>query len=78
MWGARCSPCSPRRGFPADEVVALASRRSIGTEVSYGDATLRTKDLDGFDFRGFDMALFAVGSEATAEHAPRASRAAAS
>ena len=63
------------RGFPADEVVALASRRSMGTEVSYGDATLRTKDLAGFDFAGFDMALFAVGSEATAEHAPRASRA---
>ena len=40
------------RGFPADEVVALASRRSMGTEVSYGDATLRTKDLDGFDFAG--------------------------
>ena len=63
------------RGFPADEVMALASRRSMGTEVSYGDATLKTRDLDGFDFAGFDMALFAVGSEATAEHAPRAARA---
>ena len=62
------------RRFPADEVVALASRRSLGTEVSYGDATLRTKELEGFDFTGFDMALFAVGSEATAEHATRAAR----
>jgi aspartate-semialdehyde dehydrogenase len=63
------------RAFPADEVVALASRRSLGTEVSYGDATLKTRDLDGFDFTGFDMALFAIGSDATKEHAPRASRA---
>jgi len=60
------------REFPADEVVALASRRSLGTEVSYGDKTLVTKDLDTFDFTGFDIALFAVGSEATKQYAPRA------
>ena len=63
------------REFPADEVVALASRRSLGTEVSYGDATLKTKDLDTFDFAGYDMALFAVGSEATKQYAPRAAKA---
>ena len=63
------------RGFPADEVAALASRRSIGTEVSFGDATLRTKDLEQFDFGGWDIAFFAVGSEATKAHAPRAARA---
>jgi len=63
------------RGFPADEVVALASRRSLGTEVSYGDRTLRTKDLATFDFTGFDMALFAIGSDATKEYAPKAARA---
>ena len=60
------------RQFPADEVVALASRRSLGTEVSYGDRTLKTKDLDVFDFGGFDMALFAIGSGPTKEYAPRA------
>ena len=60
------------RAFPADEVVALASRRSLGTECSYGDATLKTKDLETFDFEGIDMALFAIGSEATKAHAPRA------
>ena len=60
------------RAFPADEVVALASRRSLGTEVSYGDATLATRDLETFDFAGFDIALFAVGSEATKVHAGRA------
>ncbi|KPQ10460.1 MAG: aspartate-semialdehyde dehydrogenase Asd [Rhodobacteraceae bacterium HLUCCA09] len=63
------------RQFPADEVVALASRRSLGTEVSYGDQTLKTKDLDTFDFEGFDMALFAIGSDATKQYAPRAARA---
>ena len=63
------------RGFPADEVVALASRSSLGTEVSYGDATLRTRDLDQFDFGGFDIALFAVGSEATKAYAPKAAAA---
>jgi aspartate-semialdehyde dehydrogenase len=60
------------RQFPADEVIALASRKSLGTEVSYGDATLRTKDLDTFDFTGMDIALFACGTEATKIYAPRA------
>jgi len=63
------------RQFPADEVVALASRKSLGTEVSYGDKTLKTKDLDTFDFAGWDIALFAVGSEATKIYAPRAAKA---
>ena len=63
------------RQFPADEVVALASRRSLGTEVSYGDTTLKTKDLDTFDFTGFDMALFAIGSDATKKYAPVAAKA---
>ncbi|MBB1492096.1 MULTISPECIES: aspartate-semialdehyde dehydrogenase [unclassified Paracoccus (in: a-proteobacteria)] len=58
------------RQFPADEVVALASRRSLGTEVSFGDRTLKTKDIEGFDFSGYDMALFAIGSEATKKYAP--------
>ena len=63
------------RQFPTDEVVALASRRSLGTEVSYGDTTLKCKDLDTFDFTGWDMALFAVGSEATKKYAPAAAKA---
>lgn len=64
-----------KREFPADEVAALASRRSLGTEVSYGDKTLVTKDLDTFDFSGWDIALFAVGSEATQKYAPKAAAA---
>ena len=62
------------RQFPTDEVVALASRRSLGTEVSYGEKTLTTRDLDTFDFTGWDMALFAIGAEATKTYAPRAAK----
>ena len=59
------------RQFPVDEIVALASRKSLGTEVSFGDKTLKTKDLDTFDFEGWDMALFAIGSDATKIYAPK-------
>jgi aspartate-semialdehyde dehydrogenase len=60
------------RQFPVDEIVALASRRSLGTEVSFGDKTIITKDLETFDFQGWDIALFAIGSDATKTFAPKA------
>ncbi len=60
------------REFPVDEIAALASRKSLGTEVSFGDRTLKTLDLDTFDFTGWDIALFAIGSDATKIYAPRA------
>jgi aspartate-semialdehyde dehydrogenase len=63
------------REFPVDEIVALASRRSLGTECSFGDKTLKTLDLDTFDFAGWDMALFAIGSDATKKYAPKAAKA---
>ncbi len=63
------------RQFPVDEIVALASRKSLGSECSFGDKTLKTKDLDTFDFTGWDIALFAVGSEATKKYAPGAAKA---
>jgi len=63
------------RQFPVDEIAALASRRSLGTEVSFGDKTLTTKDLDQFDFTGWDIALFAIGSDATKQYAPVAAKA---
>ena len=63
------------RQFPVDAIAALASRKSLGTECSYGDTTLKTKDLDTFDFTGWDIALFAVGSEATRKYAPIAAKA---
>ncbi|WP_425100809.1 aspartate-semialdehyde dehydrogenase [Tropicibacter sp. S64] len=60
------------REFPVDEIAALASRKSLGTEVSFGDKTLKTQDLATFDFTGWDIALFAVGSGPTKEYAPKA------
>ena len=63
------------REFQADEVVALASRRSLGTDCAYGDKTLKTLDLDTYDFTGTDIALFAIGSDATKKYAPKATAA---
>ncbi|MCI4660607.1 MAG: aspartate-semialdehyde dehydrogenase [Neomegalonema sp.] len=63
------------REFPIDEIAALASRRSLGTEVSFGDKTLKTKDIDDFDFSGWDIALFAIGSGPTKTYAPKAAAA---
>jgi len=63
------------REFPVDEIAALASRKSLGTEVSFGDTTLKTQDIEQFDFTGWDMALFAIGSDATKTYAPRAAKA---
>ena len=63
------------RQFPVDEIAVLASRRSQGTEVSFGDKTLKIKDIEQFDFTGWDMALFAIGSDATKKYAPIAAEA---
>ena len=63
------------RQFPVDELAVLASRRSLGTEVSFGDKTLTTQDIDTFDFTGWDMALFAIGSDATKQYGPKAAAA---
>jgi len=63
------------RQFAVDTLAVLASRRSLGTEVSFGDKTYKTEDLDTFDFTGWDIALFAVGSDATKKYAPAAAKA---
>jgi aspartate-semialdehyde dehydrogenase len=59
------------RQFPADEVVPLASTRSIGREVSYGDKTLKCKALENFDFTGTDVALMATSGTVAKEFAPK-------
>ena len=59
------------RGFPADEVVALASRRSLNTEVSYGDKTLKTKVLDTYDFSDVDICLMSAGGSVSKEWSPK-------
>jgi aspartate-semialdehyde dehydrogenase len=59
------------RQFPVDEVFALASRRSLGTEVSFGDRTIKCQDLEQFDFRGIDFVLMSAGSAVSKEWSPR-------
>jgi aspartate-semialdehyde dehydrogenase len=59
------------REFPADEVVALASRRSLGQEVSYGDHTLKVKALEHFDFSDVDICLMSAGGAVSKEWSPR-------
>ena len=59
------------RAFPADEVVALASRRSQGTEVSFGDRTLVVKDLERYDFSDTDICLMSAGGAVSTEWSPR-------
>ncbi len=59
------------RGFPADRVIPLATRRSIGVEVSYGERDLKCEDLEQCDFSRVDLALLAAGGEAAREWAPK-------
>jgi len=64
------------RSFPVSEVAALASARSVGQQVSFGDKTvLKIKNLETFDFAGWDIALFSPGAAISAVHAPRAAAA---
>ncbi len=64
------------RDFPADEVAALASSRSVGREVSFGeDDILKVQNLDTYDFRGIDIVLSSPGSKVSAQFAPRAAKA---
>src|SRR5712671_1894595 len=59
------------RQFPASEVVALASTRSTGLDVSFGDATLKVKALDHYDFAGTDICLMSAGSAVSKEWSPK-------
>jgi aspartate-semialdehyde dehydrogenase len=64
------------REFPADEVAALASNRSVGQEVSFGeDEVLKVQDLGRFDFKGTDIVLSSPGAKVSAIYAPQAARA---
>src|SRR6476661_3341858 len=64
------------REFPADEVIALASERSVGTEISFGEGDiLQVKDLYSFDFCGIDIVLSSPGAKISAVHTPRAAKA---
>ena len=63
------------REFPISQIAAVASRRSLGTECSFGSTDLKVEDLETFNFEGWDLALFAIGAEATKIHAPKAAKA---
>jgi len=64
------------RNFPITDIAAVASGRSSGTELSFGeDRVLKTQNLEKFDFRGWDIALFSPGAAVSAIHAPRAAEA---
>jgi len=64
------------RRFPLDDVAAVASGRSAGAEVSFGEQrVLKVQSLDKFDFRGWDIGLFSPGASVSAVHAPRAAEA---
>jgi len=64
------------RNFPADDVIALASARSVGLKTSFGDKSiLKVQDLAKFDFKGVDIVLSSPGAKISAEHSPRAAKA---
>jgi aspartate-semialdehyde dehydrogenase len=65
------------REFPVDEIAAVASSRSTGDEIEYGETgrMLKVINIEHFDWTGWDIALFAIGSEATAIYAPKAAAA---
>ena len=62
------------REFPIDEIAAVASARSTGTDIEFGETgrMLKVRNIEHFDFTGWDIALFAAGSGPTKIHAPRA------
>ena len=62
------------RGFPADEIVPLASRRSVGSEVSYGDTTLKVRALESYDFSDTDICLMSAGGSVSKEWSPKIGR----
>jgi aspartate-semialdehyde dehydrogenase len=59
------------RAFPVSEVVALASQRSVGQEVSFGDKTLKIKALEHYDFSGTDICLMSAGGTISKEWSPK-------
>src|SRR3982751_1601449 len=65
------------RAFPVEEIAAVASARSTGDVIDFGDSgkELKVRNIEHFDFARWDMALFAAGSDASRAHAPRAAAA---
>ena len=60
--------------FPVDEIHAIASRKSKGVEVSFGDKTIKCQDIEQFDFSKVDIVLMSAGGAVSKEHSPRIGR----
>ncbi len=75
--GREILACLAEREFPADEIAAVASSRSHGVQVELGDTgkMLKCRNIENFDFAGWDIALFAAGSGPTKAYAPKAAAA---
>ncbi len=73
--GAEILKILDEREFPASDVIALASSRSVGREVSFGDQDLKVQDLAAFDFSGTDIVLSSPGGKVSAEYSPKAAAA---
>jgi len=63
------------RGFPVSDMIALASERSVGKEVSFGDNNLKVQDLAKFDFKGVDIVLSSPGAKVSEIYSPIAAKA---
>ena len=63
------------RKFPVSDVIAVASSRSAGQMVSFGDTDLKIQDLQKIDFKGIDIVLSSPGAKVSAEYVPRAAAA---
>ncbi len=64
--------CLHERSFPIREITALASKKSVGTEVSFGEDDLKVKALEDFDFKGIDIAFFATDGKISSRYGPKA------
>ncbi len=73
--GAEMLKILDEREFPVDDLVALASSRSVGKEVSFGDKDVKVQDLSTFDFKGTDIVLSSPGGKVSAEYSPKAAAA---
>ena len=68
----RCSSILKERKFPIGELVPLASERSAGSKVEFGNRSITVRNLADYDFNGIDIAFFSAGGSVSREHVPRA------
>lgn len=75
--GREMLACLAEREFPADEIAAVASSRSHGMDVEFGETEkmLKCQNIENFDFSGWNIALFAAGSGVAKEYGPKAAAA---